>query len=168
MKVVVLNPWKVLAAGVLSCLLIAGSVLGVLALAGVFRGEPAEAYGAAGVGAKRWYFAEGYTGPGFEEWILAYNPPADAGGSGQEMAVNILVYGPNGLVAIGGIGPLKPGQRGTLYINDVVARVGYSGDVSIVATSPSPFICERALYFDYKGKWTGGSQILGYQEGANE
>jgi hypothetical protein len=31
-----------------------------------------------------------------------------------------------------------------------------------------PFICERALYFNYKGQITGGSQALGYNEAAIE
>ena len=77
MKVIVLSPFKVFLAGVLSTLLIGVSVLGALALVGVFSSEKAEAYGAAGVGAKYWYFAEGYTGAGFEEWLLLYNPPAN-------------------------------------------------------------------------------------------
>ena len=111
MKVVVLSPCRVVLAGAISAILIAGSILGVLALAGVFDGDVAEAYGASGMGAKRWYFAEGYTGPGFEEWILIYNPPAHIGGSGMMISPVIDMYGPGGSIGyITGIS-VAPGQR---------------------------------------------------------
>lgn len=170
MKVIVLDPWKVLLAGVLSALLIALSVLGVLALAGVFSSDAAEAYGAAGVGAKRWYFAEGYTGPGFEEWILIYNPPTAAGGTGQYFGPIIDMYGPGGYIGRYDVPGLSPGQRHSVNMNEIAKSLyNYSGDISIVVYHPQyPFLCERAMYFDYKGEITGGSQSWGYQEGSNE
>ena len=168
MKLIVLNPMKIFLAGVLSALLIGASVLGALALVGVFSSEKAEAYGAAGVGAKAWFFAEGYTGAGFEEWILLYNPPASAGGSDKISGVTIAFYGPGGYVGFYDA-VVNPGQRFSLFVNDVLGDYyGYSGDVSVAVTATEPIICERALYFNYKGQWTGGSQILGYNEGPNE
>jgi len=169
MKVVVLSPGKVVLAGLISALLVAGSVLGVLALAGVFRSQPAEAYGASGVGAKRWYFAEGYTGPGFEEWILIYNPPELAGGSGNRVSPVIEMYGSGGHIGRYDVPGLEPGQRRSVNINELCAYYNYSGDVSIYVYNPDyPFVCERALYFNYKGQITGGSQALGYNEAAIE
>ena len=165
----VLSPGKVVLAGLISALLVAGSVLGVLALAGVFRSQPAEAYGASGVGAKRWYFAEGYTGPGFEEWILVYNPPDYAGGSGATFGPQIRMYGPGGEIGYYDVPAMAPGQRRSININELCAYYNYSGDVSIYVYAASyPFICERALYFNYKGQITGGSQALGYNEAAIE
>ena len=170
MKVVILDPKKVVMAGLVSALLMAGSVLGVVALAGVFRSRPAEAYGSAGAGAKHWYFAEGYTGPGFEEWILTYNPPTSAGGSGATFGAVIEIYGQSGLVGLYDVSSLGPGQRRSININSVAQSLyGYSGDISIHIYSPTrPFICERAMYYNYKGQITGGSQVFGYQEGAKE
>lgn len=171
MKVVVLNPWKVFLAGCISCLLIIGSILGALALWGVFQSDPAEAYGADGVGAKRWYFAEGYTGPGFEEWILIYNPATAEGGSGYSIKPEIRMYDNAGFIGNYVTPPIQPGQRFTVNINDRAAYYGYSGDVSISVIVPNnsfPFLCERAQYFNYKGQITGGSQTFGYQEGASE
>lgn len=165
MKVVILKPGKVLLAGAVSALLVAGSVLGALALAGVFGEERAEAYGTAGVGAKNWYFAEGYTGPGFEEWILIYNPPKGVGGSGKVIAPIVQIFGNSGPIGSYPLGSIQPGQRYSLNINAAAATFGYSGDVSIAVQDINPFICERALYFNYKGQWPGGSQTLGYQEG---
>jgi hypothetical protein len=162
MKVIVLSPWKVFLAGVISCLLIVASVLGALALWGVFSSDTAQAVEAAAAGEKIWYFAEGYTGPGFEEWILIYNPPSDQGGTGEPVKIDMKFYGPNGY--IGFYAPsVMPGQRLSVNVNQVMLDMfGYSGDVSIVVRSLSPFICERALYFNYKGQWTGGSQSSGY------
>jgi hypothetical protein len=170
MTVVILNPKKVIMGGLLCTLLFAGSIMGVMALAGLLRSKPAQAYGGAGAGAKKWYFAEGYTGPGFEEWILIYNPAIGAGGSGNAMSPTVRMYG-NG----GELGPyyaprLAPGQRISININQIAQSLfNYSGDISIVVEHPDyPFICERAMYFNYKGQITGGSQVFGYQEGPNE
>ena len=168
MKVVILNPWKVLVAGVISCLLIMGSVLGALAIWGVFQSDPAEAYGVNGVGAKDWYFAEGYTGAGFEEWILIYNPPVGIG-SGNDISPVIEMYSNGGSIGTYSVSKVAPGQRRSININDAAAYYGYSGDVSIRVYHPDyPFICERAMYFNYKDQVTGGSQVFGYQEGATE
>jgi hypothetical protein len=168
MQVIILSPRKVLLAGVISALLVLGSVLGALAIAGVFRGEAAQAYGADGVGAKTWFFAEGYTGPGFDEWILVYNPTEQDGGSGVSISPVIDMYNSAGLIGVRSIGTVAPGQRRSININEAAAYYGYAGDVSIVVYDDHPFLCERAMYFNYAGQVTGGSQTFGYQEGANE
>jgi len=171
MQVMIISPRKVLLAGALSALLIAGSMLGAMALWGVFRSDPAQAYGADGVGAKRWYFPEGYTGPGFEEWILIYNPATAEGGSGFSVKPEIRMYGNNGLIGTYTTPLILPGQRLSVSINDITSYYGYSGDVSVavqVLPENPPFLCERAMYFNYKGQITGGSQTFGYQEGAAE
>lgn len=168
MKVIILSPWKVFMAGVISALLVGASALGALALVGVFSPERAEAYGAEGVGAKQWYFAEGYTGPGFEEWILIYNPPVGYG-SGNNVSPSIYMYGNSGYIGRYDCPSIQPGQRFSVNINEACAHYGYSGDVSIRVTHPDyPFLCERAMYYNYKGQVSGGSQVLGYQEGAAE
>ena len=168
MKVIVLSPWKVFAAGAIVCLLIIGSVLGSMALVGVFRNDTAEAYGADGVGAKTWFFAEGYTGPGFDEWILVYNPEEIYGGTGVSISPVINMYSNAGFIGFYNVGKVVPGQRRSVNINAAAAYYGYAGDVSIVVYDDHPFLCERAMYFNYAGQITGGSQIFGYQEGANE
>jgi hypothetical protein len=169
MQVIILSPRKVLLAGVISALLILGSVLGALAIAGVFRSEAAQAYGVDGVGAKTWFFAEGYTGPGFDEWILVYNPTEQDGGSGVSISPVINMYSNAGPVGVWSVGTVAPGQRRSVNVNAAAAHYGYTGDVSIVVYDPMyPFLCERAMYFNYAGQVTGGSQTFGYQEGASE
>ena len=166
MKVIILSPKKILVAGLLSAIMIGASILGSVALIGAFRIEEAEAQNPDPVGARYWYFPEGYTGPGFEEWILIYNPSEYVGGSGYSTPVHIDAYGPAGYIGRYTIG-VESGQRVSININDVLLEnYGYSGDVTIVAHNMTyPFFAERALYFDYKGQWTGGSQILGYPDG---
>lgn len=166
-KVVVVEPRKVILAGALACLLLAGSSLGVFYLAGMVRGERAQAYGSEGVGSRTWYFPEGYTGPGFEEYILIFNPPADMGGTGKVAFVTMEFYGPNGKIGFH-TAQLEPGQRVSINVKDILkSRYNYEGDVSVVVGSwdnEATIICERAMYFSYPGGITGGSQSLGYTE----
>lgn len=167
MKVIVVQPRKVFLAGLFSCLLLAGSVLGVLTLAGVLRSRRAEAYGSQGAGSRTWYFPEGYTGPGFEEYILVFNPPADVGGTGKVAFVTMGFYGQAGMIGFHTLN-VEPGQRASVNINQVLkSRYNYEGDVSVVVGSwdnEATIICERAMYFNYAGHVTGGSQTLGYTE----
>lgn len=166
-KVVVIEPRKVFLAGLLSCLLLASGALGSFWLAGALRGERAQAYGTEGVGSRTWYFPEGYTGPGFEEYILVFNPPADMGGTGKVAFVTMEFYGPDGKIGFH-TDQLEPGQRASVNVKHVLKeRYGYEGDVSVVVGSwdnEATIICERAMYFNYPGGITGGSQSLGYTE----
>ncbi len=57
----------------------------------------------------------------------------------------------------------------SVNVNQALLNKGYSGDVSVevIAYSGSisntqPVVAERAMYFNYQGKWNGGSQTLGY------
>ncbi|MDI6873715.1 MAG: hypothetical protein QME84_05475 [Actinomycetota bacterium] len=167
MKIVVIEPRKVILAGALSCLLLAGSILGVLCLAGLFRGERARAYGTEGVGSRTWYFPEGYTGPGFEEYILIFNPHPDVGGTGKVAFITLGYYGPNGMIGFNYL-QLEPGQRASVNVKHILKeKYNYEGDVSVVVGSwanEATIICERAMYFHYPGGITGGSQSLGYTE----
>ena len=105
-------------------------------------------------GASRtWYFAEGCTRAGFSEWICLMNPGDSAAsasleymlGSGETMQKSYT---------------LAPGSRTTV---DVGADVGFGQDVSVRIKSSSPIIAERPMYFNYKGAWTGGHDVMGAQ-----
>ncbi len=112
------------------------------------------------VGAPRagtsWYFAEGYTGPGFEEWVCVLNPgEADANltfrfqtGEGPAVRVGYRV---------------NAGKRATFKINDVL---GANRECSLLLESDQPVVAERPMYFDYLGTtgsrhWTGGHCVTG-------
>ena len=165
-----MRPGRVLLALALAASLFLGAAAGSFLAVKAVRPDMAQAYGVNNQGARYWTFAEGYTGPGFEEWILVFNPPP-AFGSGKDVQVMVSLFGNSGSIGHVELPVLAPGQRYSLNVNQVAESFGYSGDVSVIATSIgdgyAPFICERALYFNYRGSVSGGSHILGYQEGAN-
>ncbi|MDD5747580.1 MAG: DUF5719 family protein [Actinomycetota bacterium] len=97
-----------------------------------------------------WYFAEGSTQPGFEEWLAVQNAnPADAHitvhffkGDGTQQSESYTV-GSN--------------SRWTL---DVSVPLGQGVDSSMTIESDQPVVAERPMYFNYNG-WTGGHDVLG-------
>jgi hypothetical protein len=98
-----------------------------------------------------WYFAEGYTGEGFDEWLCLQNP--DAGD--LDVTVNYMMEG-GATTAVHHVVPA--GSRATVRVND---DVGPGVNVSIQATAAAPFIAERPMYFNYSGKWNGGHVVVG-------
>ena len=97
------------------------------------------------------YFAEGYTGPGFQEYLCLGNPYGDP----ADVAVTYMF-------SDGGIKEetynLAGGSRLT---KDVNAIVGPDKQVSIKCASDNPFLAERPMYFNYQNKWTGGHDVVG-------
>jgi hypothetical protein len=92
-----------------------------------------------------WYFAEGYTGPGFQEWLTVFNP--------QETQVRLDLH----LLYNGGSPRTVPTDlaarsRATLNIN---ALAGADAEVSLYLESPQPVVVERPMYFTYRGAWKG-------------
>jgi len=101
-----------------------------------------------------WYFAEGYTGGGFNEYILIFNPQLQA----TSFEVDMML--PDGSVHTSSFG-VGAKSRITLNVDD------FSGmsntNVSVRVRSVLPVVAERAMYFDYNGK-TGGHVSLGVTE----
>lgn len=102
-----------------------------------------------------WYFAEGTTRTGFEEWVCIQNPNA--------YPVEVLLTymqddGNNQLQTVN----LPATSRETVWVNDFILG---EHDVSIRVESSdgSPIIAERPMYFTYGVyNWTGGHDVLGY------
>ncbi len=103
-----------------------------------------------------WYFAEGYTGAGFDEWICVLNP-GDVAASltfhfqTQEAGEKVL---PGGSVA--------PHSRASYKVNDLL---GGSYQNSLKLEAGQPVVAERSMYFDYTGTgvnhWQGGDVVMG-------
>ena len=98
-----------------------------------------------------WYFAEGTTQEGFEEWFCVANPNAEAA------AVEFTFFQEDGSSSTHGYA-VPPRTRFTLSANAVAgegltfsARV--DADLEVVA--------ERSMYFAYLGEWAGGSAVMG-------
>ncbi|MDI7251599.1 MAG: DUF5719 family protein [Actinomycetota bacterium] len=98
-----------------------------------------------------WYFAEGCTRAGFEEWLLLFNP-------GEETArVSITYAFPDGETK-GEELEVPPRRRATLFVN---REVGEGRDVSLRVESDRGLVAERSMYFLYHQAWEGGHNSLG-------
>jgi len=98
-----------------------------------------------------WYFAEGYTGSGFEEWLCLLNP-------GEQAAVVKVEYlTPGGLLKEEQV-VVRPWRRETISVN---REVGAGRDVSLRLTSDHAIVAERPMYFLYGGRWAGGHVSTG-------
>lgn len=92
-----------------------------------------------------WYFAEGYTGEGFQEYLCVFNPQEAA----SHLKVNLLYnQGSSQLSEI----DLPPTSRTTLDINSLA---GAGREVSLYLDSALPVVAERPMYFTYQHKWKG-------------
>jgi hypothetical protein len=114
-------------------------------------------------GSKTWYFAEGYTGGSFTEWLTLENPNTSAA------TVNVTyLLGPD---ANGAPQPsivrtytVAKQSRSTVLVNDPATAVGPNQNVSMVISSDQPIVAERPMYFTYTQLSVpvpGGSDVLG-------
>ncbi len=110
--------------------------------------------GSAGIGSPRrsqlWFFSEGYTGPGFEEWLCLANP----GEQTANVTVDYIYKSSTSSASYS----LPPFSRRTLSVN---AEVGANREVSLRVESNQPIVAERPMYFLYGGNIDGGHNVLG-------
>ena len=105
------------------------------------------------------YFAEGYTGPGFTEYLTFVNPASNT--AGESITVRYLIQG--GTTKTVTIAQLQPGQRWTEIVN---RDIGPNRSVSVVVTaSGGTLIVERPMYFQFHAMAFGGSDVIGYSPG---
>ena len=98
-----------------------------------------------------WYFAEGCTRDGFEEWLTIQNPFEDV----CDVDITFMLEnGENIPLSL----TLDGTSRYTLNVNQVV---GPERDVSLVLESSLPVYAERPLYFNYQKMWRGGDVVVG-------
>ncbi|MEW6553307.1 MAG: hypothetical protein AB1384_03345 [Actinomycetota bacterium] len=110
-----------------------------------------------------WYFAEGSTGPGFEEWLCIQNPQQ------VDLPVTVTYYMQNVVKQETYAVPAQ--HRHTLDINYEVARLWPQApyqDVSIKVEAAQGIIAERPMYFAYRGDWEGGHAVVGETEPGKE
>jgi len=103
--------------------------------------------------ASTWYFAEGYTGPGFDEWLCLWNP----GATPIDIQVDYFTQEAGALPAR--TVNVPAGARVTVKVNDS-AGGGYQVSARLRAPSGAGFVAERPMYFTYYGI-TGGHDSLG-------
>jgi N-acetylmuramoyl-L-alanine amidase len=100
---------------------------------------------------ENWYFAEGYTGEGFEQWLCVYNP----GESAVDLEAEYQLEGGGTMQKTWTLGGRS---RFSQYVNQAV---GPGRNVSIKLRASGPVVAERPMYFNYSGKWQGGHVALG-------
>ncbi len=122
--------------------------------AGVPHQEVPDAWTASEV-QSQWYLAEGYTGPGFSEYVLIMNPLSRA----TRMQLRFML--PSGMSVVK-MYDIPAHSRFTVPVNSLIQGM----DVSIAAISSDPsLVVERSMYFDYEGK-TGGTSVVGIDKPA--
>ena len=104
---------------------------------------------------RTFYFAEGYTGPGFDEYLTLMNPDRVLTANAQ-----ITYYYRDGAAPRTVTRAVGASSRLTLHVNDA-DQAGSGRDVSAVVTSDLPIVAERPMYFNYLGKWSGGHDVVG-------
>jgi len=106
--------------------------------------------------AGKWYFAEGYTGTGFDEWICVLNP----GGDQADLTFRFQTREAGEQVKSGYAVPSR--SRRTFKVNDILGA-GYQASLKV--ESDQPVVVERAMYFEYQGMgahaWRGGHCVMG-------
>jgi hypothetical protein len=102
-----------------------------------------------------WYFAEGNTLPGFDEYVTVLNPT----GSTANLTFKYMVEG-SGEQDVGG--SVGAHSRGTFKTRD---QIGSGLNASLHLSSDQNVVAERSMYFNYKGlannNWTGGHDVVG-------
>jgi len=105
---------------------------------------------------KQWYFAEGTTRTGFEEWLCIQNP------QDVELPVKVNYYTPSEVQLKTYIIP--PHFRFTIDVNREVALFWPQEpqqDVSLKVEADQGIIAERPMYFKYMNDWDGGDTAVG-------
>ncbi len=105
-----------------------------------------------------WYFAEGTTrnnpvDGAFDTWLCLQNP-----GAASLIVTATYQLGAGQGDPVSKTYTVPAQQRLTVLVND---EVGPDKDCSVFLSSPSDFIAERPMYFNYHGAWTGGHDVLG-------
>lgn len=106
--------------------------------------------------AARWYFAEGYTGTGFDQWVCVLNP------NDGPARLTFRFQTQEGEEKVRDGGEVPAHTRSTFKVNDLL---GANMQNSLELESTLPVIAERPIYFDYLGTanlhWKGGHCVIG-------
>ena len=110
-----------------------------------------------------WYFAEGTTRPGFEEWLCIQNPQE------EDLAVTVSYFTPS-VVEVETY-TVQALHRRTLDVNLEVAKLWPDEpyqDVSVRVEAVQGIIVERPMYFIYEDDWEGGHAVAGETQPGTE
>ncbi len=100
-----------------------------------------------------WFFAEGYTGDGFHEWICLQNP------GNEDAVVSMRYLGNSGIIATKQV-TVTAKSRKTVFVNGEIGS-GREPSCSLRVISGPAIMAERPMYFNLHG-WDGGHDVVGY------
>jgi hypothetical protein len=115
------------------------------------------------IGALAWYFAEGWTGPGFDEYLTIQNPNASAA------SVRITYY-LTGSPPVVKTFSVAGNSRDTVTVHDDGRGVGRNGgkgwpvSAKVESINGVGIVVERPMYFRYGTGIDGGHNVMGVQE----
>jgi cysteinyl-tRNA synthetase len=114
--------------------------------------------GHAGVNtASAYYFAEGTCRPNFDAYICVLNP----GGSAVEATITYMTG--NGTTTPQNV-VVPAHSRATVHPVDVLGvgdDAAHDFSAKVECAAGQRIIAERPMYFNYKGEWTGGHNVMG-------
>jgi len=101
-----------------------------------------------------WYFAEGYTGGGFDSWFLLANPNPD------KVTARLTFFLPDGSTRRVEV-PLASRSRATVSVDNLPGMENQ--EFSALVEADAPIVAERAMYFNCRGR-KGGHDAMGVRE----
>jgi hypothetical protein len=104
---------------------------------------------------RTWYLAEGYTAPGYDEYLTLLNPHAGAA------EVTLTYYLADGTTATKAL-TVAATSRATVAVHDEALGVGRGKEVAVKVTTAHPdgIVVERPIYFVYMPAWADGGGAL--------
>lgn len=99
-----------------------------------------------------WYFAEGYTGQSFDEYICLLNP------GDEDVMVNLYFHKDDG-TTVNAQRLLSAHSRRTVKVDDIAGLE--EANSSVFLSADKGFVAERAMYFNYNGTAPGGHCTVG-------
>jgi hypothetical protein len=105
-----------------------------------------------------WYFAEGYTGGGFDEYLTILNPSA------TDANIRITYFLGGGQAPVTKTLTAPKNARTTVAVHSSSLGVGRNQEVAaqVESTNGVGIVVERPIYFIYAGAITGGHNVMGY------
>jgi 5'-nucleotidase / UDP-sugar diphosphatase len=107
--------------------------------------------------ARTFYFAEGTCRPGFDPYFSIVNP------GGTDAQVTITYMKGDGTTDTQEV-TITKGSRATVAVKD---KLGVGDDdahdfsAKVACWNEQDILVERPMYFNYRGEWTGGSDVMG-------
>ncbi len=138
-----MEPYRIRAAWV--CLF-AAVVMAAGMVSPAFSSELPVSCGFDAAGLTTWYFAEGYTGAGFEEYLTLQN-------AGMGEARVEVTYFQGGGATSNRTHYVPGGSRYTIFVN---SDAGEDLELAVLINSDLPIVAERPMYFHYQGRVNGG------------